>query len=303
MAIDIDKLMRFQIPDREQSYSHRDTMLYALGVGLGMDNTDLDQVRFVYEEDLEALPTMAVVLAHPGFWLRDEKSGVDWIRAVHGEQGLKLVRPIPPSGRVAGVNRLVDVIDKGPGRGVIILSERKVFDVSTGDLLAEVTQSTFCRGEGGLGLPVREQAPQMDIPARAPDLKCSFATSPQAAQIYRLSGDVNPLHVNPKVAEKAGYPRPILHGLSGFGVAGHALLKMLCGYRPAALGSINCRFVAPVYPGDTLATEVWRQDGPYLFRVRAVERDVVVMSNGAANLADGFEPEALSSRTGIENAL
>ncbi len=153
MAIVYEKLMNIEIPTIEQSYTEKDTMLYALGVGLGQDPTDREQLRFVYEKNLKALPTQAVVLAHPGLWVRDLDTGIDYVKVVHGEQGLVLHKPLPASGTVLGISRVTDVFDKGEGRGALVLSERKIVEKSTGDLLATISQTTFCRGDGGFGGP------------------------------------------------------------------------------------------------------------------------------------------------------
>ncbi len=146
-------------------------------------------------------------------------------------------------------------------------------------------QTTFCRGDGGFGGPPREQLPVHPIPERAPDLVCDLPTRPETALIYRLSADPNPLHAEPAVAKAAGFPRPILHGLATYGVAGHAILKSLCGYDPARLTSIAGRFSAPVFPGETIRTELWRDGTVVSFRARVVERDVVAINNGRAEIA------------------
>jgi len=280
MAIDYDKLVALRIPDREQSYTHRDTILYALGLGVGLDPMDEGQLSCVYEKELRALPTMAVVLAHPGFWARDLDTGIDWVKLVHGEQGLVLHKPLPASATVVGVNRVVDVIDKGQGRGALVHSERKLFDKSTGDHLGTVTQMAFCRGDGGFGGPARQQPTSHTVPDRPADMVCDLPTSPQSALIYRLSGDHNPLHADPAVATAAGFPQPILHGLATFGVAGHAILRSVCGYRAEQIISMHARFTAPVYPGETFRTEIWRDGNVVSFQVRSVERDVLAMGGG-----------------------
>lgn len=285
MAIDYDKLVSLKIPDREQSYTHRDTILYALGLGVGLDPVDEGQLSCVYENDLRALPTMAVVLAHPGFWARDLDTGIDWVKLVHGEQGLILTKPLPPAATVVGVNRIVDVIDKGVGRGALVLSERKLFDKSNGDLLGTVTQTSFCRGDGGFGGPARPQPPPHKVPERPADLVCDLPTSTQGALIYRLSGDYNPLHAEPSVAKAAGFPRPILHGLATFGVAGHAIVRAVCGYRTEEILSMSARFTAPVYPGETFKTEIWREENIVSFQVRCIERDLLAIGGGRAVLS------------------
>jgi acyl dehydratase len=186
---------------------------------------------------------------------------------------------------VFGQVRILDVVDKGEGRGALIYSERKITDKASGDLLATITQTTFCRADGGFGGPKRETPPPHAIPERTPDLVCDLATRPETALIYRLSGDVNPLHAEPAFAKTAGYPRPILHGLATFGVAGHALLKEVCGYDPARLRTMSVRFSAPVYPGETIRTEIWRDGAVVSFRARVLARDVVATNNGRAEMA------------------
>jgi acyl dehydratase len=159
-----------------------------------------------------------------------------------------------------------------------------VTDQATGERIATATQTTFCRGDGGFGGPPREAPPVHAIPERPPDHVCDLTTRPETALIYRLSGDPNPLHVDPAVAKAAGFPRPILHGLATFGIAGHAILKTVCGYDPARLTAIAGRFSAPVFPGDTIRTELWRDGAVVSFRARVVERDVVALNNGRAEV-------------------
>jgi len=284
MTIVYDKLMAIDIPPREQTYDAKDCMLYALGLGLGQDPMDENQLPFVYEKNLKVLPTMAAVLGHPGFWIRDRNTGIDWVRIVNGEQGITLHAPLKGQNTVIGKQRILEVIDKGPGKGALVLTERKVSDKATGELIATVTQTTFCRADGGFGGPPRQAPEPHPIPARAPDAVCDLGTRPEAALIYRLSGDRNPLHADPEVARQAGYPRPIMHGLGNFGIAGHAVLKTMCGYDPTRLTAFACRFTAPVFPGETLRTEMWRDGNVVSFRVRVVERDAVAVNNGRAEI-------------------
>jgi acyl dehydratase len=284
MAIDYDKLMALQIPEAVHSYSEKDTMLYALGVGLGHDPTDRAELDFVYEKNLKALPTFACLLGYPGFWVRDLVTGIDWVKIVNGEQGFILNAPVKPRGSVVGRTRIVEVIDKGQGKGAVVYTERKVTDRTSGQLLATVTQTTFCRADGGFGGPPRESPPVHKLPARAPDLTCDLDTRPEMALIYRLSADLNPLHADPDVAKAAGFPRPILHGLGTFGVVGHALLKSVCSYDPARMRAMSGRFSAPVFPGETIRTEIWRDGEIVSFRASVPDRDVVVMNNGRAEV-------------------
>jgi acyl dehydratase len=284
MAIVYDKLMALKIPDAEHTYNVKDTMLYALGVGVGQDPTDRQQLDFVYEKNLKALPTFACLLGYPGFWVRDLDTGIDWVKIVNGEQSFKLEGPVKPSGTVVGKTRIVEVIDKGAGKGAVVYTERKITDKASGELVATVTQTTFCRADGGFGGPPRESPPVHPIPERKPDLVCDLGTRPEQATIYRLSGDRNPLHIDPDMAKTAGFPKPILHGLGTFGVVGHALLKSVCDYDPARVASFGGRFSSPVFPGETIRTELWRDGDVISFRASVPDRNVVVMNNGRAEV-------------------
>jgi acyl dehydratase len=284
MTIVYDKLMALEIAPAEQVYEPKDCMLYALGVGLGHDPMNEDELGFVYEKNLKVLPTMATVLAHSGSLVRNPNSGINWVMVVNGEQGFTLHRPLAAHGTLVGRTRIVEVIDKGAGKGALLLTERKITDKATGALVGTVTQTIFCRGDGGFGGPARQTPPPHPIPSRAPDTVCDLGTRPEMALIYRLSGDYNPLHAEPAAAKAAGFDRPILHGLGTFGVSGHALLKTMCGYDPARLTSFSGRFSAPVFPGETIRTEMWC-DGPVVsFRARVIERDVIAINNGRAEL-------------------
>jgi len=284
MPIVYDKLMALEIPPVEQAYKAKDCILYALGIGLGHDPTDAAELAFVYEKNLKVLPSMATVLGYTGPWVREFDTGIDWLKVVNGEQGFTLHRPLEPQGTLVGRTRMVEVIDKGAGKGALLLTERKVTDKTTGALVATVTQTIFCRGDGGFGGPPRRTPAPHPIPARAPDAVCDLGTRPEMALIYRLSGDYNPLHADPAVAKAAGFPRPILHGLGTFGVSGHAMLKTLCGYEPARLVSLAGRFSAPVFPGETIRTEMWRDGAVVSFRARVVERDAVAIDHGRAEV-------------------
>jgi acyl dehydratase len=284
MAINPDKLLALRIPDTEQSYSEKDVILYALGIGLGHNPVDAHELGFVYEKNLKVLPTFPVVLGFQPFLLRDHDTGVNFEMAVHGEEHLTLHRPLASTGSIVARHRILEVIDKGVGKGALLLMERAISDKKTGDAIATIRQTVFCRADGGFG-DTRPSPPVHPIPGRAPDLVCDLPTPPEMALIYRLSADVNPLHADPEVARAAGFERPILQGLGTFGVAGHALLRSLCDYDPGRLRSIAGRFSAPVYPGETIRTEIWRDGAVVSFRARVVERDAVAINNGRAEVA------------------
>ncbi len=284
MPLDPDKLLTLDIPDVEHTYGPKDCILYALGLGLGQDPTDAQQLAFVYEKDLKVLPTFPVVQGYSAYTFRRPELGITWTHVVHGEHAVHVHAPIPTQGTVVGRSRILDVVDKGEGRGALIYSERKIVDKASGTLLATINQTTFCRADGGFGGEKREAPAPHQIPERAPDIVCDLPTRPEMALIYRLSGDVNPLHADSAFARAGGYPRPILHGLATFGVAGHALLKCVCGYNPARLTAMACRFSAPVFPGETIRTEIWREGAVASFRARVVERDVIAINNGRAEV-------------------
>jgi acyl dehydratase len=285
MTIVYDKLMALEIADAEQVYESKDCMLYALGIGLGHDPMNEDELAFVYEKNLKVLPTMTTVLAHSGSLARNPDSGINWVMVVNGEQGFTLHRTLQAHGALLGKTRIVEVIDKGAGKGALILTERQITDQATGAPVATVTQTIFCRGDGGFGGPPRQAPPPHPIPTRAPDVVCDLDTRPEMALIYRLSGDYNPLHAEPAAARAAGFDRPILHGLGTFGVCGHAVLKTMCSYDPARLTSFSGRFSAPVLPGETIRTEMWRDGQAVSFRGRVVERDVIAINHGHAEVA------------------
>ncbi len=283
MAFTYDSLMAYEIPEVRQRLTERDTVFYALSVGFGQDPMDTRQLDFVdAHRSLKAVPTQSVVLAHPGFWMADPKTGIDAVRVVHGEQRIAMHRPLPVSGEVVGKTRIVGLVDKGPGRGALMYSEKEVRDAGTGDLLATTRSTTFLRGDGGFGGPEGPVEPPHALPDTAPDETVDMATRPEQALYYRLNGDDNPLHANPSIAEKAGFPRPILHGLCTLGVVGHALLGILGDYDAARFRSLAMRFSAPVFPGETIRVEIWR-DGS--FRASVPERGVVAVNNGLAVFA------------------
>jgi acyl dehydratase len=285
MALDYDRVMALELPDIEHSFAVKDTMLYALGLGFGHDPMNETELAFVYEKDLKALPTMACVLAPSGRAMREANIGIDWNKVVHGEQSVRLHRPLPATGTVVGKPRITDVIDKGAGKGAVLATERTLIDKATGERIATLTHTTFCRGDGGFGGPKRESAPPHAIPARPPDAICDISTRPEIALIYRLSGDYNPLHSDPTHARTVGFPRPILHGLATFGIAGRALLQTLCGFDPRRLIAMEGRFSAPVYPGETIRTEIWVDGAGVSYRARVADRDVTAISNGRAEIA------------------
>lgn len=281
ILFDPARLVALEPKNITQRYEVRDTILYAIGVGVTAE-ADPD-LRYVYEQNLQALPTMAAVLAHPGFWQRNPEYGIDWTRILHGEQSVILHKPLPPSGEVVGRFRIKAIYDKGADKGSVLYSERKIFDSTTNELLATVTQGSFLRGNGGGGTVADDAIPvPQPMPAdRAADHRMDMITRPDQAIIYRLSGDMNPLHIDPEIAKAAGFSAPILHGLCTYGLAGRAVIAALCEGDPARLRRLDVRFSSPVFPGETVTIEIWReQPGKAVLRAQVAERGVVVLNNG-----------------------
>jgi len=262
-----------------QQLTKRDAMLYALGVGA-------NELDFIFEERLQVLPTMAVVMANPGFIWRDPSLGVDWKKLLHAEQYLEIFAPLPVEGTLYSETTFDAVYDKGMDKGALVYTARKLFD-EAGLHLATDTKSSFLRGNGGCGAPASAQpaAPKpYPMPVdKPPDATVDMPTADNQAQVYRLSGDYNPLHIDPTVAKAAGFNQPVLHGLCTYGVVGRALLSAVTGNDPQRLKKMNVRFTAPLYPGESIRTEIWREPGSVVtFRALVPERDVVVINNGYA---------------------
>ncbi len=283
MGLNYERIMAWRPADIAVRYDERDAILYALGIGLGMDPLDRGALKFVYERaGLQAFPTMAVVLGWPGR-LTDPAFGVDERLVVAGDLKVVLHRPLSPAAELVSRPRIREVIDKGPGNAAIILNTRDLI-AADGTIVATVDSSTFARKHGGFGGRVTETAMPAAVPQTQPVATCELPTPPNLALLYRLTGDENPLHADPERAKTAGFDRPILHGAASFGVAAHAILRTLADYRPERLASIEARFSRPVFPGETIRTEMWPERERISFQCRVSGRDEIVLSNGLAVL-------------------
>jgi acyl dehydratase len=282
MPLNYDAIMAYRPADIRADYGPRDCILYALGIGLGMDPMDQDQLRFVYEKNLLAFPTLATTLGWMGR-LTDPVFGVDERMVVLADQRVVLHRPLTTQATLISRPYVKEIIDKGEGNAAIMQLTR---DLTTedGTLVATVEGSTLARRHGGFGGKVTQSPVPPAIPARDPDRVCDLPTPPNLAQIFRLTGDTNPLHIDPERAKVAGFPRPILHGIASFGVAAHAILRTIAGYDPARLASIEARFARPIFPGETVRTEMWENGAEVAFRCRTVERGEVAVDNGLVRL-------------------
>lgn len=280
MAFDPDYLLALPPRVTERRYDFRDAILYALAVGAGRD-PDAGDLCFVYEEGLKVLPTMAVILGYPGFWQKEPQYGIDWQKILHAEQSVIFHRAFPAEGEVVSRMTIESIVDKGAEKGSLLTSRREISDAATGDALATVRQVSFLRGNGGHGGSTTPGPKPHAVPERSADLAISVVTRSEQALIYRLLGDLNPLHADPAVARAAGQPAPILHGLCTYGVAGRLILQALCENEPARLKRMDGRFTAPVLPGDELLLSIWREsDGRAAYRVEVPKRGVIAINNG-----------------------
>jgi acyl dehydratase len=253
----------------ERSWSSKDCLLYALGVGAG-----LEELQFSTEKQQQVLPTMAVVLGARGAVPLEKIGSFNPAMLVHGEQAIELARPLPPDGTLKTTGKIVGLYDKG--KGALVVSEAESVDAATGELLFRTRSSAFIRGEGGFGGDRGPSGPSYELPARKADHEITYQTRPDQALLYRLSGDRNPLHSDPEFAKLAGFPRPILHGLCTYGFTGRALLHALCGGDPARFKSMEGRFSKPVFPGEALTIKIWVDGTRCLFQTLNEAGEVVL---------------------------
>jgi len=271
-------------------WTDRETMLYALGVGAG-----LDDLAFTTENShgiaQQVLPTYAVI-ACPAFGAIGKIGTFNFGMLLHGSQQIKLFKPLPAAGKLSVVSDVADLQDKGEGKNAVVVLRGRGNDAETGELLAETVTTLVIRAEGGFGGQPGQRPVAPQIPDREPDARVALPTREDQALIYRLSGDRNPLHSDPWFArEMAGFPKPILHGLCTYGVAGRVLVAELGGGDASKITSVDARFTAVVLPGDTLTTSIWRTEpGHAVFRTEASNPDGsdarLVLEDGVAEYVD-----------------
>jgi acyl dehydratase len=280
--MDINAVESFRLSPIEHRYTAKDSMLYALGLGFGERQNDRHHLQFVYEKGLKAVPSACVVLAHPGFWVSNPALKIDWIKLLHGEQSFEIHEPLAAEGCVRGEYEIVAVDDKGVEKGAVMHAVKRLYDVGSGKLVATVTSVYMLRGDGNKGgFGVAPPSP-VPVPDGQPDITLDIRTLPQSALIYRLSGDMNPIHADPDAAARAGFAQPILHGLCSMGIATRALIETVCEGNPDRLRSVSLRFSRPLFPGETIRMEMFSSNGNVRFRARSVERDVIVLDRGSA---------------------
>ncbi len=299
MPFEAHTLLQRSLTSVTQRYSKGDTILYALGVGaaFGADAWNPHHLRFVYKTDLQALPTMDAMLGDPGFWMQQCDTGLDWQQLVHAGQSMPWLQPLAAEATVTGHNRVTRVKDRGARRGAFFVVQREICDTATGNCLLRSHTSILARGNGGfsadpgtlvaIGEPAMEPLPT--VPDHPTDRVIERPTSTSLPLLYRLSTDLNRLHVDPKVARKAGFDRPIMYGMCTYGLMGVLLVCHFCEFDCRRLQQLRRRFTTPLYPGETLRCGFWRVGPQIQFRATAMERQATVLDRGLAYVhQDGF---------------
>jgi acyl dehydratase len=279
MPIDYPAILSLKETGKRFTYTDRDTMLYALGVGLGGDPMNEDELHFVFEKELRAVPTLATVVAW-GAGVSTDKLGVNYKLVLHGEEQTVFHRPMPTAATIVADSGVAEVYDKGEGKGAIIVRQTVLRDEADGQPIATINRTIFARGDGGTGGSKAAQPAPHIVPDRVPDKLLDYRVAPNQAAIYRLCGDRNPLHVEPERAKAAGFHMPILHGLCTYGFTCRAVLEAFCDFDPTKIASHQARFSSPVFPGDTLRMSLWRDGDIVSFEAAVPERDVTVLKNG-----------------------
>jgi len=281
MPIQYPEILNLKRGGMEFSWTDRETMLYALGVGMGADPMNEQELPFVYERNLRAMPTLASVVAWgagPG------NMNINFLMVVDGERTITFHKPMPGSGNIVAESRVLGAWDKGKDKGAVITTETVLKEKASGDKLVTLVGSTFARGDGGFGGPSEGQPAPHEVPKRPADRSVDIQTLPNQALIYRLSGDRNPLHSDPEFAKRAGFPRPILHGMCTYGITCRAVLQTYAEYDAARFKSHAARFSSPVFPGETITVDLWKDANVISFEARVKSRNVTVIKNGKTEL-------------------
>ena len=271
-------------------WTDRETLLYALGVGAGLDDLAFTTENS-HDIEQQVLPTFAVI-ACPAFGAAGKIGSFNWGMLLHGSQGVRLFAPLPAAGSLSVVSEVVDIQDKGEGKNAVVMLKATGTDPQTSKVVAESSTTFVIRQAGGFGGQPGQRPSAPDVPDRDPDARVGYATREDQALLYRLSGDRNPLHSDPWFArEMAGFEKPILHGLCTYGFAGRALVAELGAGDATKVTRMDARFSAVVYPGETLTTSIWRTEpGHAVFRTEASGADGsnarLVLEDGVAEYAD-----------------
>jgi acyl dehydratase len=283
MSSKYEALLATAIEDQPVSYADSDAMLYALGVGFCSSPDNVKELPYAYESPaLKTVPTFASMLPPPDF-LAD--SGLQVARILLGELRLELYRTLPAAADLLLNRRILGVYDKGMAHGAVIVVQSEARLKKDDTALFTLNSTLIARGDGGIGGSKGTPPERHMLPGRDPDLSCSSTTRPDQALLFRLSGDRNPLHVDVAAAREAGFTRPLLHGRCTYGIACRAILSTICDYDHTLITGFDARFSAPVYPGDTLTTDMWQDRNIVSFRCSVKARNSIVLSNGKCTLA------------------
>jgi acyl dehydratase len=285
VTIDYPAVLQHRTAPQEWSFADRDAILYALCLGMGSDPMDERNLRFVYEKNLKVMPTFLTTLA----WIAAPtfaELGVDPRTALHGEQKIELHGVLSMPSKIHVQGSVIEVYDKGQDRGAVIITRHALTDAADGRAIASLITTCFARGEGGCGGTSAAAPPAHAVPTRACDHSFDVTTPAELALFYRLTGDRNPLHAEPSVAAAAGFERPILHGLCSFGISCRAVLATYADFDPRRIVSHQARFASPVYPGETLTVDLWRDADIVSFEVKVKARGATVIKNGKCVLGE-----------------
>jgi hypothetical protein len=281
MPIKYDEVMALKNIGQKYAWTDREVMLYAVGIGMGADPMDQKELPFVNEgyltpRELKVVPTYASVAA---WGATAGPIDVNRVMVVDGERDIVFHKPLTVKANITADSSILGVFDKGKDKGAVILRKTVLKD-EKGDNLATLIASQFARGDGGFGGPSDGQPEPHKIPTRAPDKSVDISTRPDQALIYRLCGDRNPLHSDPEFAKRAGFDRPILHGMCTYGLSCRAVLQTYADYDPRAFRQHVTRFSAPVFPGETVSFDLWREGNVISLEGRVKARNVTVIRNG-----------------------
>lgn len=268
----------------QERYCERDAMIYALGVGIGQDPIDPFELGFVYERALKILPTFNATLASPTAWMQDLGHSIDLTQLVAISHSLEIFKNIPSTGSVTSYVRVTHVYDRGIGKGALIHWERDLILNEPGQLISRLRGIALARGNGGFGGAPSPKRNDDIVPDRPSDYSVEWQTCNAQPLLYRLSGDLNPLHADPEVANNAGFARPILHGLCTLGMVAFNLMKIARDKKTSQIRKISTRYSGVVYPGEKLLIEFWQEKEQWHFHCKSYERDVLILDGGTAML-------------------